>query len=121
MRSPVTPSLFTPNLVETIAFYQETLGFVQTGIHHDESEIPIWTELSLNQAKIWFFSSPLMEPSTPQLSGLIYLFVENVDQMAQTLAGKVDFEWGPETQDYGLREVAIKDCNGYYLVFAQDV
>ncbi len=31
------------------------------------------------------------------------------------------FEWGPETQHYGLRELGIKDLNGYYLVFATDV
>ena len=45
----------------------------------------------------------------------------DVDALAQRLASSVSFEWGPETQDYGLREVAIKDLNGYYLVFARDV
>ena len=37
------------------------------------------------------------------------------------LKGHVPFEWGPETQPYGLRELGIKDLNGYYLVFATDV
>ena len=56
----------------------------------------------------------------PVLSGLIYVFVDDVDSTAAHLDGKVPFDWGPETQDYGLRELGIHDLNGYYLVFAQD-
>ena len=26
---------------------------------------------------------------------------------------------GPETQDYGLCELGVRDVNGYYLVFAK--
>ena len=48
------------------------------------------------------------------------MFVDDVDAMAARLQGRVTFEWGPETQDYGLRELGIRDDNGYYLVFARD-
>ncbi len=54
-------------------------------------------------------------------SGLIYVFVDDVDAVAKHLEGQVPFEWGPETQEYGLREFGIRDVNGYYLVFARDV
>jgi hypothetical protein len=52
---------------------------------------------------------------------LIYVFVDDVDALAKQLEGQAHFEWGPETQPYGLRELGIKDLNGYYLVFAKDV
>ena len=56
----------------------------------------------------------------PVFSGLIYVFVDDVDAMAARIGGKARIEWGPETQDYGLREVGVKDLNGYLLVFARD-
>jgi len=56
----------------------------------------------------------------PPFSGLIDVFVNEVGALARRLEGRVPFEWGPETQEYGLRELGIKDVNGDYLVFARD-
>lgn len=36
-----------------------------------------------------------------------------------TIAGNVAIEWGPEAYSYGRREFAIKDPNGYLLVFSE--
>ncbi len=66
-------------------------------------------------------ANALPDQPAPVMSGLIYLFVEDVDALAARLAPQpVPIEWGPETQDYGLRELAIRDLNGYRLVFATD-
>ena len=120
-RSPVTPSLFAPNLPETVRFYVETLKFRQTGSYKEPDGTEIWAEVALGEGRIWFFSHALDGQPDPVFSGLIYVFVEDVDDVAAMLAGRVPFEWGPETQEYGLRELGIKDVNGYYLVFARDV
>ncbi|MEO1035182.1 MAG: VOC family protein [Pseudomonadota bacterium] len=120
-RSPVTPSLFAPDLAATLRFYVETLGFEQTGSFKDESGAETWAEVSLGDARLWFFHYPLDSHPKPTLSGVIYVFVDDVDAVAERLDGNVTFEWGPETQYYGLRELGIKDPNGYYLVFARDV
>jgi hypothetical protein len=48
------------------------------------------------------------------------MFVENVDALAARLKDKAAILWGPETQEYGLRELGIQDCNGYMLVFVKD-
>ena len=53
-------------------------------------------------------------------SGLIHVFVDDMDAVAERLRARVRLEWGPETQDYGLRELGLKDVNGYYPVFARD-
>jgi hypothetical protein len=41
--------------------------------------------------------------------------------LADELRNKVPFIWGPEEMEYGLREFAICDPNGYTLVFGQPV
>jgi hypothetical protein len=51
-------------------------------------------------------------------SGTFYIFPENVTALADELQGKVEFAWGPEVMDYGMREFAIKDPNGYFIAFA---
>ncbi len=120
-RAPVTPSLYAPHLPGTLRFQVDALGFTQTGAYGEDDEV-FWAEVSLGEAHIWFFSNPLTGHERPVFSGLIYVFVDDVDAMARRLADeKVAIEWGPETQEYGLRGVACKGPNGYYLVFAKDV
>jgi len=120
-RAPVTPSLYAPDLPGTVRFYVETLGFAQTGTYDLDGK-EIWAEVSLGPSHLWFFCNAITGHEKPVFSGLTYVFVDDVDAMAGRLkAADVRIEWGPETQEYGLREVACKDPNGYYLVFAKDV
>ena len=119
-RSPVTPSLYVPDLDAALHFYEQVLGFRRTGAYAEDGET-YWAEVARGEARIWFFANPLEGLPQPTFSGLIYIFVDDVDALAKQLEGQVGFEWGPETQAYGLRELGIKDLNGYYLVFARDV
>lgn len=118
-RSPCTPSLFAPDIAATVAFYEDVFAFTRTGSYEDDGA-PVWAEVTRGEARIWFFSHALEELPKPVLSGLIYVFVDDVDDMAARIGGKAQIEWGPETQDYGLRELGVRDLNGYRLVFARD-
>ncbi|MDX1569130.1 MAG: VOC family protein [Xanthomonadales bacterium] len=123
-RSPLTPSLYTDDLAGTIAFYTEVLGFEQTG-RWDEDEVPIWAELTLRNetdaARIWFFTGQIQDRPGPALSGVIYLFVDDVDAEAARIGGRATVSWGPEDQPYGLREFAVEDPNGYLVCLARDI
>ena len=59
--------------------------------------------------------------AAPICSGTFYLFPDDVDALAEQLAGKVEFAWGPETMDYGLREFGLRDPDGYFIAFAGPV
>ncbi len=72
-------------------------------------------------ARIWFFCHGIEDKPGPAFSGLIYLFVDDVDAEAKRLKGGATIRWGPEDQHYGLRELCIEDYNGYLVWFAQDV
>jgi uncharacterized glyoxalase superfamily protein PhnB len=119
-RSLVIPSLYVPDLDDALRFYTQTLGFTKTGAYEEDGET-YWAEVALGEARLWFFANALDHLPKPTFSGLIYVFVDDVDALAKHLEGQAHFEWGPETQPYGLRELGIKDLNGYYLVFAKDV
>ncbi|MEQ8354548.1 MAG: VOC family protein [Kiloniellaceae bacterium] len=123
-RSPLTVSLYVPDVAAAVDFYRDVLGFEQTAAWR-EGDQPIWSEVArevpVGRARIWFFSGELPGRPAPAFTGLIYLFVEDVDAEAKRLEGKVTFRWGPEDQVYGLRELGIEDPHGYLICFAKDL
>ena len=115
----VLPCLLTTDMRRTLEFYVDQLGFSQTGYYPIESD-PIRTEVRRDDVAIVFFTESLRDlGDTPTFSGALYLFPESVDRLADEFRGKVPFEWGPEVTDYGTREFAIRDPNGYLLAFAE--
>jgi catechol 2,3-dioxygenase-like lactoylglutathione lyase family enzyme len=110
----LTLSLLAKDLVATRAFY-ERLGFCLSGGDPSSG----WMELMRGGAVLQFYDeAPIGAPSAPALSGTIYLRVDDVDALAKSVAGQTAFEWGPETMDYGMREFALRDPNGYLIAFS---
>ncbi len=115
----VLPCLFVADMRETLDFYIDVLGFTQTGYYPIESE-PIRTEVRRDDVAIILFSEgQRVDAQAPVFSGALYIFPESVDRLAGELNGKVKFAWGPEDIEFGIREFAIHDPNGYTLVFAE--
>jgi catechol 2,3-dioxygenase-like lactoylglutathione lyase family enzyme len=115
----VLPCLLTSDMRRMLDFYVGVIGFTQTGYYPIESE-PIRTEVRRDGVALIFFTDAYHNVGeTPALSGTLYFFPESVEAMANELRGKVAFEWGPEESDLGIREFAIRDPDGYLLVFAE--
>ncbi|MEX0642438.1 MAG: VOC family protein [Pirellulales bacterium] len=115
----VLPCLLTADMRRTLDFYVGVLGFTQTGYYPIESE-PIRTEVRRDGVAIVFFTEAYHNVGeAPSLSGGLYFFPENVDALAGEMRSKVPFEWGPQESEIGVREFAIRDPDGYLLVFAQ--
>jgi catechol 2,3-dioxygenase-like lactoylglutathione lyase family enzyme len=105
----------------SLNFYIDVLGFTQTGYYPIESE-PIRTEVRRDDVAIILFTEgPRVRDEQPALSGGLYFFPEDVDQLATELRGKVPFVWGPEDTEYGMHEFAIRDPDGYTLLFGKQI
>lgn len=116
--SRLVPALLVRDMGETLAFYRK-LGFRLTGSHPSEAS-PTWAEVRRDGVTLQFaIEPPCGTPPTPVCSGTFYLFPESVLDVAEELRGKVDFAWGPEVMDYGMRELGVQDPNGYYLAFTE--
>ena len=114
----VVPSLLVRDIDETKAFY-ERLGFEMTGFYPGEQDAT-WIELERDGVTLQFHcEAPKGTPQEPVFSGTFYLYPQNLDALVQELRGKVDFARGPEEMDYGMREFAVQDPNGYFLAFAE--
>ena len=122
------PMLEVRDLRASIDFYTNTLGFrLQASWGHDPAQ-PTWASLSHGPATMMLtqivphdLGDGAGEHShDPALSGAIYLYPDDVDALAKELDGKVPFEWGPQTMVYEMREVAIRDPDGYLLIFGAE-
>jgi catechol 2,3-dioxygenase-like lactoylglutathione lyase family enzyme len=117
--SRVLPCLLVGDMQRTLEFYIDVLGFTQTAYFPIESD-PIRTEVRRENAAIVFYTeSKHLFDDKPLCSGSFYIFPTDVDAIAERLRGRVPFLWGPEVSDVGVRELAIRDPNGYVLVFAE--
>ena len=117
--SRIVPNLLVRDMTATLMFYREKLGFRQSGRYPEEGT-PVWAEVARDGIVLQFYSEPPQgTPAEPSFSGTLYFYPEAVADLAQEWQGQVEFAWGPEVMDYGMREFGIRDCNGYYLAFTE--
>ena len=110
---------FVSDMRRSLDFYLEVLGFTQTGYYPIESE-PIRTEVRRDDVAIILYTEAVHgSDRPPTFTGALYVFPESIETLAGELRGQVPFAWGPEDTDLGMREFAIRDPDGYTLVFAE--
>jgi catechol 2,3-dioxygenase-like lactoylglutathione lyase family enzyme len=115
----VLPCLFVADMRRSLDFYLHVLGFTQTGYYPIESN-PVRTEVRRDDVAIILLAEPARGAAEkPAFTGALYTFPESIDRLADELRGKVPFAWGPEETEFGIREFAIRDPDGYTLVFAE--
>jgi len=110
------PILWTENLDETIGFYLHILGFTLNERNNDWQ----WASLQKDGIQI-MISKPNQHEQLNRIcfSGSFYFNVENVDEVWEDLKIKANICYEIETFEWGMREFAIYDNNGYILQFAQ--
>jgi catechol 2,3-dioxygenase-like lactoylglutathione lyase family enzyme len=115
----VLPCLLVSDMRRSLNFYLRVLGFTQTGYYPIESE-PTRTEVRRDDVAIILYTEPVHgRDSPPAFTGALYIFPESIEELSDELRGRVPFAWGPEDTDFGMREFAIRDPDGYALVFAE--
>jgi hypothetical protein len=58
---------------------------------------------------------------TPCFSGTLYIDVDGVDEIYESVKDRVTILWPLEVMEYEQKEFGVKDCNGYILVFAESL
>lgn len=113
----VIPRLPVADLRRTIDFYEQLLGFQIDIIWPDDS--PTFCILQRGGVSIGFWTPNDCRPAAAIGVGELYMEVEDIIELHKTLREKVQIEWGPEVYFYGRREFAIRDTNGYLLIFTE--
>ena len=116
----LAPMLEATDLKETIRFYTEILGFECIDCLPDQAS-PAWARFEKDAVTLMFTTrnEQSVHPK-PELTGTLYFHPEDINAAWQELKDKTEVEYPLEDFDYGMREFAIRDCNGYLLQFGQE-
>ena len=42
-------------------------------------------------------------------------------ELYELIRHHTQIEWGPDEREWGMREVGLRDPNGYYITFAESI
>jgi catechol 2,3-dioxygenase-like lactoylglutathione lyase family enzyme len=113
----ITPRLPVADLQRTIAFYTQTLEF-QVGVLWPEDE-PTFCILDRDRVSVGFFVPDGEHRTGTPGGGDLYIDVQDVRALHSVLKDKTEIAWGPEVYTYGRREFAVKDPDGYWVIFTE--
>jgi catechol 2,3-dioxygenase-like lactoylglutathione lyase family enzyme len=120
----VAPYFLVSDVLATAEFYRDVLGFT-----FDEffGEPPSFTIVKRDDVRIMFRQPRPAKPAVARPNRSVmdetfdaYIYVSDVDKLATELrARKADIVEGPVNRIYRMRELLVRDCNGYVLAFGQ--
>ncbi|HSZ85286.1 MAG TPA: VOC family protein [Puia sp.] len=114
----LTPVMWVENIQKTVNYYEHTLGFKP--VNYEEGSG--WAVVMRDNVEIMFaLPNDHISFGGSGFTGSFYLNTDDVDQWWQLLKGTAEIFYEIENFEYGMREFAIKDCNGFILQFGQPV
>lgn len=112
------PMLYTKQLKDTIDFYTQVLGFECAAFEAEWG----WASLIKDDVEIMLaYPNTSIPFESPVFSGSFYIQTENVELLWEQCKDKSTICYPIEDFEYGMREFAIYDNNGYLLQFGQEL
>jgi len=136
MSTTLTPNLMTEDVNASIDFYCTRLGFqFIVGVPFGSEEMVTgdpagtrlrWAMVQREEASLMFQASdslaeesPLFSGLTPSASVTFYLEVSDLDALLKGLGERAEMVLPERVTFYGMRELWIRDNNGYVLTLAE--
>lgn len=114
----ITPMLVTNDIAATVDFYTRVLGFSCEALDEEYG----WVSLGRDNVRVMFtLSTDHLPFDQPAMTGALYLYTDDVEADWERLRFKAKVCFPIEDFDYGTREFAIYDNNGYILQFAREM
>lgn len=118
MLEKLIPVFYTKEINATKDFYTQIIGFKTVS----EDSNNTWAILQLDNVEIMMSQPNEHLPfEKPNFTGTFYIRTSKVDDLWNKLKNKVSVCYPIENFEYGMREFAIYDNNGYILQFGQEI
>ncbi len=124
----VVPQFTVPDLVRTVAYYRDVLGFDVMG-YWDGAHVtaaptdPVFAIVKRGQTQLFFNRGDGSEVRSGRAEGGydVYFHVVGVDTLAEELRSRgAEILDGPEDRSYGQREFMVRDCNDLIVAFGEE-
>lgn len=113
MTPTLTPILHVPDVAAAVAWY-EALGFEVLDLDPRDAEAR-WAHLAYGAGRVMFRAAPASGPASADL----YIRIPAVDALHDALPGAVEVVSGPKDMAYGMRELTLRDPNGFAVTFGE--
>jgi uncharacterized glyoxalase superfamily protein PhnB len=119
MENKVVPMFHVPDVQKTVDWYRD-IGFTVTATYDDNAG-------GLSFAMVSFGSGTVMFSSGGQLSSRhrrevdLYVYTQDVDSLHDQIKNRVEIVEEPHNMFYGMREVIVRDLNGFWITFGEEV
>jgi uncharacterized glyoxalase superfamily protein PhnB len=114
----IAPVFFTMNILRTLAYYKDKLGFECLGTWQDP---PVYAIVARDQHALHFRCSEPSKANPDKYEDELldaYFHVEDADALyAEYVANGVEFTREPADMPWHSREFVVKDCDGRLLAF----
>lgn len=118
----IAPQFFTLDILGTLAYYKDKLGFECSGTWQDP---PVYAIVARDHQAIHFRCAepPIANPNKYSDELLdAYLFVDDADALYVEYAARdVEFTRGLGNMPWQSREFVVKDCDGRLLAFGANL
>jgi uncharacterized glyoxalase superfamily protein PhnB len=132
MKKEITYESLSPNLVvddvnKAVDYYVQYFGFVQIASVPETGSLN-WAMVQAGPVTLMFQSLKSIQEDLPSLDitsqgshGTFFIRMKGVDDLYQKVKDKVTIAGDMRTTFYGMKEFTIKDLNGYFLTFAEEI
>lgn len=119
MAKKVVPMFHVPDVRKTVDWYRD-IGFDVSETYDDGGDGLSFAMLRFGAGEVMFSSGGWTSPRHRREVDL-YVYVDNVDGVFERLKDRVEVIEGPHNMFYGMREAIIRDLNGFWITFGEDV
>lgn len=110
--------MYTEKIKETIDFYCNNLNFTCQAYDQEYG----WANLLKDDVEIMLsLPNEHLPFDRPSFTGSIYIKTDGVESLWEKVKDKLTVTYPLESFDYGMKEFAIADNNGYLLQFAEEI
>lgn len=119
MQKKVVPMFHVPDVRRTVEWYGD-LGFDVTVTYGDAGDGLSFAMVSFGAGEVMFTSGGW--PSSHHRREVdLYAYVDDVDALYERIKDRMEIVEAPHNMFYGMREVIVRDLNGFWITFGQEV
>jgi uncharacterized glyoxalase superfamily protein PhnB len=119
MQQKVVPMFHVPDVRRTVDWYRG-IGFDVTVTYDDNRGGLSFALASFGAGEVMFSSGGRLSTHHRREVDL-YVYTENVDDLYDRLKGRAEIVEGPHNMFYGMREIIVRDLNGFWITFGQQI
>lgn len=122
----LSPNLIAKDVNASVDFYVKYLGFTKVASVPETGEYN-WAMVQRDTVTVMFQTMKSIQEDLPSLNiktagslGTFFIKMKGIDELYKSLKGKVEMPLDMRTTFYGMKEFAVSDPDGYFMMFAED-